>query len=360
MKKVLIVLVVLIVVVVGLLVWKGTSSNPIKTVLKTDPFTNKSKDGFAWGVTTRAHALANFSPEVWATQTKLAKELGSGYVRVNWENDGYLNGVRNAVGLNLAMIDGIIQNGMRPYIVLNQVGDLTKSADPYTDGYNLANEIAVAAKGQVDYYQLENEVTSWTLKGSQYPGEKADQYDTAKSEKLIAWLKGANAGIKAGDPQAKTVVTGQWIQYGFLQMIADANVNYDVIGWDWFSDMGLMSEKKLSDGTSITDKLKSFNKPLMLVEVGQRPDGNKSSGFKMDEAKQVAFIDSMAEWAHTSAAFKGFFAFELTDLPNHGPDGYIDRYGLVQFEPGSAGVAKMDHLRPAYTTYKNLVAKYSK
>lgn len=313
------------------------------------PNLNKKTNSFVWGVTARPHAINKYNTKDWTKLVGYAKDLGVNYVRLNWESD-----VRDPMKFNKATISEIEKQGMKPYVVITQTGDMTKSADPYTDGYNRAYTITKAVKGRVDYYQLENEITSWSLKGAEFSGDKADQYDETKSQKIIQWLKGTNAGVKAGDPEAKTVVAGQWIQYSFLQMIADGGVDYDIIGWDWFSDMGLIQDNKLDDGSNIMDKLKTFNKPIMLVEVGQRPDGST-----MDQDKQAKYISDMAEWAHGSGLIKGFFAFELTDGIPVSAKIPIEVYGLVEAKRLSTGKGAIVGPRKAYATYKDIIAKYS-
>lgn len=358
MKNFLIVLFVLILVSLGgYFGWRyynqsqATDSPTIKA--------RTTKDGFIWGVTTRPHALARYSDKIWQKQVAFASNLGVGYVRTGWEPEGWYNGKLDPIGLSQALIKEIETQGMRTYLGFGENGKITDSTNPYQDGYDLANQIASANKGHVDYYQLANEISSESLKGAEFPGDETSQYDLEKYQKIKDWLNGAIDGVKKADPQAKTVVVGQWTQIAFFDMLSEDGVNYDIIGWDWFSDMGLMKDVKISDGTYLVDKLKSFNKPVILAEVGQRPDGNKTTGFTMNEDKQDQFISEMANWAHGSGFIKGFFAFELTDLTNYGKGGYIDRYGLVAFKRNKQGVGVMTGLRKAYSSYAAIVTKYS-
>lgn len=360
MKKFL--LIFLVLAILGLSGYFGWRYFNQKSAVATPEVTTPATpaDNFIWGVTTRPNALAKYYPTRWQEQIKLAKDLGIGYVRIDWEPDAWIDGKQDPVGFNDILTAEITKQGMRPYLNFGQNGKITASATAYQDGYDLATRITTANKGKIDYYQLGNEISSESLKGGQYPGDKTDQYDLAKYAKIRDWLKGAEAGIKAADPKAKTVVVGQWTQTAFFDMLQKDGVNFDIIGWDWFSDMNLMKDVKLSDKTLLTEKLQSYNKPVMLVEVGQRPDGNKDKGFTMNEDKQVQFISDMANWAHGSGFITGFFAFELTDVTNFAPGGYVDRYGLVDYERNDGGVGVMDHLRKAYSTYAAIVKKYSK
>ncbi|OGD57201.1 hypothetical protein A2V71_02185 [Candidatus Berkelbacteria bacterium RBG_13_40_8] len=139
-------------------------------------------------------------------------------------------------------------------------------------------------------------------------------------------------------------------------MLRRDKVDYDIIGWDWFSDMGFMADAKLFDGTSLVDKLKTFNKPIFLAEVNQRPEG--SGGQQgMPEQKQADFISKMAEWAYNSGIVRGFMVLELTDVPNTGAD-FTDYYGLVAAAKNSSGMGIPGEPRQAYDVYKEIISKY--
>lgn len=359
MKNFLIVLFVLILVSAGgYFGWRYYNQSQA-----TDSPTVKArttKDGFIWGVTTRPHALSRYHPTLWKNQVGLASDLEVNYVRIDWEPEGRYNGKIDPIGLSHALIKEVEAQKMRIYLSFGENGKITGSSNPYQDGYDLANQVVGANKGHVDYYQLANEISSESLRGAEFPGDKTSEYDLEKYAKIRDWLNGAIDGVKKADPQAKTVVVGQWTQIAFFDKLQEDGVNFDIIGWDWFSDMGLMKDVKISDGTYLVDKLKSFNKPVILAEVGQRPDGNKEDGFVMDEDKQNQFISEMANWSHDSGFIKGFFAFELTDVTNYDKGGYIDRYGLVACEKSKSGVGAVDHLRKVYSSYTDIVRKYSK
>lgn len=358
MKKLL--LVFLVLAIIGLGGYFGWRYYDQSQANVTTTVNTPKKSTFVWGVTTRAFALGKFTDKQWQTQVKLARNLGVEYLRISWEPEGWYNSKLDPSGLNQALITEIEKQDMEPYLIFGENGKMTASETPYQDGYDLAYKIGSLNKGKVDYYQLGNEISSEPLKGGEFPGDVESQYDLEKYAKIRDYLKGAIAGLDKADPAAKTVVVGQWTQTAFFDMLQKDEVDYDVIGWDWFSDMGLMKDVKISDGTALTSKLQSFNKPIMLVEVGQRPDGDKTKGFVMDEDKQLKFISDMAEWAQGAGFIKGFFAFELTDLVNYGPGGYADRYGLVGVSKNTAGKIRIIGTRKAYDAFAAIVNKYSK
>lgn len=352
MKNLVLILAILVVLIVG--GWFGFNKFSEFSHART-----AKKEPFLWGVTMRPGALGNYDAKVWNGQLKLAKELGVGYVRITWQHDAYWKKKADAVAFHDNVIKAITENGLSTYLVIEANPDVLELDDPYYEGYNNAYQIASHYKGKIKYYQLLNEAGSVALNNGNPSGDKIEDYDPQKYEKVREWIKGASAGINKADPDAYRVITNQWIHYGFLELITKDKVDYDIIGWDWFSDMGLMSENKLDDGVNILEKLKKYNKPIILAEVNQRPE-EKDGDFAQDEPKQAKFIEDMATWAYNSGVIKGLIVLELVDVVNTGKD-FIDRYGLVAAErTGSvdSGKGKITEPRKAYNTLQELIKTY--
>lgn len=344
MKKILTILVVLAVVAVG--GWFGLKQYR-KWLVKKEPF--------VWGVTVRPHAIGKFSKSTWNKQLQLAKGLGVNYVRMSWQYDAYFNSKLDPFGFHDNIIGMNEKQKLKTYMVIEANPDVLEVKDPYMDGYNSAFQIAAKFKGRIKYYQLLNESASVALKSPDNSGEKEEDYDSEKYVKARDWIKGASDGIKKADSSAYRVVTDQWTHTAFFDMLVKDKVDFDIIGWDWFSDMGLMQDKKLGDGTLIIDKLKSFNKPIILAEVNARPEGrNGQKG--QDEDKQSEFIKNMAQFAKDSN-LKGFIVLELLDVTNTGR-GYTDYYGIVNTTEKNNGVGTIGEAKKAYNTYKEIIVKY--
>lgn len=310
---------------------------------------NKEDNKFLWGITVRPHALGSYSAKVWDRQLKLVKDLGVQYIRLTWQNDGW----PTPFEFHDPIIDRTKKQGFEIYLVLEALPHVLEQKDPYMDGYNNGFQIASHYKGKIKYYQLLNEAASTALKGGEYSGESESDYDPDKYAKVRDWLKGASEGISKADPKAKKIINDQWTHYAFFDMIARDGIDYDILGWDWFSDMGLMSEKTLSDGEKILMKLEKFDKPIFLVEVNARPEGvNGQKG--QDEEKQAEFIKNMAEYALGQKSIKGFFILELIDVTNSGR-GYTDYYGIVSAVAKKNGVGVIGKPRKAFEVLKEII-----
>lgn len=324
--------------------WASTTGHSQKTITAEN-----YQEPFMWGATLRPNALGKYSDEIWVKHLKVAQDLGIGWVRIGYDHNVDLSYHDN-------QFKYIKQKGFDIYLVIEPQGDFEKVKNPYKDGLEKCSPIAAHFKDTIKYYQVMNEAGSNAIKGEQYSGENEADYDQAKYERTRDWIKGCSEGIQKQDPNAYRVVTSQWLQTAFFKKLQDDGVNYDIIGWDWFSDMGFMGDKKLSDGTLLIDKLKSFDKPLILAECNQRPEGeNGQEGQPL--TLQANFIEKMANWAYEND-LKGFYVLELLDVPNSGK-GYIDYYGLVRVKKSPTGAYIPAEPRPAFEVYKKIIAQYS-
>lgn len=358
MKKFLVVLIVLIVIGGGgYFIWnkyfnKITASN--------------YKEPFMWGVTMRPAALGRYNLKIWRDQLEYAQDLGVKHARIVWDFNAVYNGKNDAFKFHDEVIDEMEKAGVSPVIAFDADPGMFVVDDPYYDGYSKGFQIASHYKGKVKFYQLSNEVSSVPLKGGEFSGEKEEHYDTEKYQKTIAWLKGASEGVKKADAKAYRMICGHWLNTAFFDMINRDKIDYDIIGWDWYGDMDMMGEKKLEDGTMLVDRLKKFNKPVIIAEINQKPEG-KDGQDGQDEEKQAEFISNMAEWAYNSGVIKGFIVLELIDSRVVTEEKtFIDRLGLVQAEKdvvdkktGKITTLKITEPRKAFEVYKGIISKYS-
>lgn len=355
MKKFLIVLLALIVGgTVGYLVYRYffQEKKGGDNFRKSDAYiTTDYNEPFMWGVTMRPNGLGNYHNSIWVKQLKVASALGIKWIRFGWSHDA-----PDEFAYHDEIIDYIKKWDLEPYLVIEPSKKFEKVKDPYSDGYDNALKIAKHYQGKIKYYQIMNESGSNALKGPEYSGENESDYDEEKYERTKEWIRGAIAGVEEGDPNAYKVITSQWLQTGFLEKLKKDNIDYDIIGWDWFSDMGFLGDKKLASGTPLIDKLKSFGKPLILAEINQRPDG-KDGQDGQNEEKQAEFIKNMADWS-VKNGLKGFLVLELLDIPNSGK-GYTDHYGIMGVTKSSGGSYVPGNPRKAYEVYKEIIKKYS-
>lgn len=338
MKKIWLYLVLIVVVILGgLFIYLTLTSRAILPK-------------FMWGVTANPDSVRKYSSKSWKQEMTYITKLGVGWVRVGYDN---------SVAGRAAKYDNIVtaanENKVNVILQIDSTKPISQIDNPYADGQKVGTEVATAFKGRVHYYQILNELGGTALKSGNMSGEKESDFDSIKYQKIRDWVDGATTAIKGIDPSAKTIITFHWTHYAMLDMLVRDNVKYDILGWDWYSDMGLMQDKKIADGTLLIDKLKSYNKPIILAEVNYQP---KNPGSATDEAGQVKFIQQMADWARSTEAIKGFFVQELADAAPFGTQ-KASYFGLVKVKPiPDSSSYDFGDLKPAFMAYKDLVAKY--
>ena len=352
MKNFLIVFLALIVGLVGgyfgwryYVNWSSTAGHSQKTITSEN-----YQEPFMWGVNVNPSALRKYSLESWNKQLKYVNQLGASWIRLSFDNEP-----SNKFEIYDEMIKAAEERQINIFLGLGSSKPIETIDNTYNDGYNIADEISKHYKGKIKYYQLMSEQGSGAS-NQNVSGEKESDYDPQKYEKVREWMKGASTAIRKNDQAAYIVITDQWLHTAYFEMLIRDKIDFDIIGWDWFGDMGLMEDKKLEDGTLLIDKIKSFKKPIILAEVNGRPDPKKG----MNEQKQSDFIKQMADWAYNSGFIKGFFVHELVDLRPTEDKPQGDFYGLMEFKKSSDGGYTFGDKRMAFNTYLEIIAKYTK
>lgn len=339
MKKFLIVLVILIVAGIGAyLGWSISKNGKIEV-----PF---AKPKFIWGVTVNQSALGKYSNGAYQKELDLMNQLGVSWERINFDFD--------ATGrdkIYTSIVDQAKEKNINVYVALESSIPIEEIDQPYADGAQVGAAAAKLFKDKVGYYQILNEQGGMTLKEGEN-GEKESDYDLAKYKKVKDWTNGAVSALRENGSKAKVVITVHWTHTAYVDMILKDKVDFDILGWDWYADMGLMNEKKLTDGTLLVDKLRSYKKPIILAEV------NGTATDKQDA--QADFIANMAEWAYNSGFIKGFFVHELTDTAEW-PGRKANFFGLVKVKKIPGGTYSYDFGDPkdAFYAYQKVISKYS-
>lgn len=302
-------------------------------------------DGFLWGVTVNPDSVRKYNKKMFVDELDLVNRLGAQWIRI-----GYDYTAKSRLSKYGTIIDESLAKKINVVLMIDSSSPVTGLTDPYADGQKVATEVATNFKGKVKYYQILNEQGGTTIKGAQYPGEKETDFDPVKYQKVVAWDNGAIATIRKIDPSAKIIITCHWTHYAYIDMIMRDKVDFDILGWDWYSDMGPMKDKKIVDGTLLVDKLRSYNKPIILSEVNWTP----TNGERFNEPEQSDFIQSMAQWAKSTNYIKGFFVHELVDSAPFGTQ-KANYFGLVKFKQISIGIYDYGDLKQAFTTYGSVI-----
>lgn len=288
-----------------------TPTNTTVTAPPPEP-TPSSRAEIVWGMNmlsipypyeSRGQALTELRP-MWDTQIATLKKAGVTMVRLggHTQHFTYLD----------ELIPKFTQAGIRVLLVLEDLEVSADDADEYAHGYAFGKEVVGRYRDSIDYYQLANEIGGYPIKGPQYHGISIDDYDPHRLDRQLGFIDGAEQAISELDAEAKKVVVINSVHTGIIEEAIKRGVDFDIIGWNWFSDFGTELENKVLNETtgetfSFLKTLKSFGKPLWVTEANRR-EGIEQVG----EAAQAAFIDQAAEIA-VKSGFTGFFPYLIVD-----------------------------------------------
>lgn len=288
-------------------------------------------------------AYAPYNRDNLIAQLNWALQLGAVDVRSNAEDN--LKDTDDFV--NLA-----IERGLNPMLIIEPfLNDFFNQAT-YNQGYNYAKTIAQRYRGKVRYYQLGNEASGVAIKPT-FPGNKKTDYDEGKYAIMMPWLKGLSEGVRDADPVAYRMISANWLGVGVMDRLVEDNVQFDLIGWNWYSDMGTDLIKEV-DGQefSIPEYLKKYTKEFWVVELNRQGgtlDGN--------EQAQADYLKTFITNAVSHNNLGGVFVFPLTDLcPDIGHS--LGHMGIIRLQKFADQSCAENGKKPAFDVIKDLFAKF--
>lgn len=299
------------------------------------------RSDFIWGVNGHNRMYEAYPEKYAEKQVKLAAELGVKLYRFNFnpktsddlEYLHYMVSLCEAYGMDMMLV--MDDAGLFPD---NPQYSKSKENDYIEALTGRATMIASLFKDRIKYIQVFNELDIHCLvAGSGGNGDHIDQYNKDWLQIFAKRTKAVVDAIKAEAPQIKTCVNISYVHTGWFDYLAsyEGGVEFDVIGLDWYSDMGILRV--------ILNKLATYSqKEIIVCETNIVNGENGNDGAYLEQVMNEAYN-------HSSGKVKGMFFYELLDELN-----YQDReryYGLVNCERnGEIGTVK-----PAYTRVQKLL-----
>jgi hypothetical protein len=117
-----------------------------------------------------------------------------------------------------------------------------------------------------------------------------------------------------------------WLHYGFLKMCESYGVKFDVVAYQWYSDMEAPAAKS-HNIPDITRKLSSLfpNKPIWFTEFNFRYKANSST----NETDQNAFVTKFIAKCKANPQVKVAIVYQLFDEPYKGTQ--ERSYGILKW-----------------------------
>lgn len=311
------------------------------------------KKVFKWGVYTNAFAGNDeddpYQPQKTDEQIKILKDLGTKLVRTNFE---FYQG-KPYTEVNNDFIGKLLANNFEVVLTVEPPNVKT-----YDDAYKIGKETAEQYKGKIHYYQLFNEVAGTAIK-SGHPGNKLSDYDLLKYTEIKNITKGLADGITAGDSKAKKIISSNWVATAIVDELIKDDVSFDIVGWNWYSDMGddptaASQEKEIINiPKHFTDQRKEF----WIVETNIGEDITP-----VLEQKQDDYLKALALKVKNSGLITGFIVFRLTDLDDK--QSKDKGQGIIRLKRTSGTLYSadgktyaFDQAKKFFETYKKIIAE---
>lgn len=342
-----------------------------KSVRKAPSRPIELPEDFIWGI--NGHPITNHDYAVGSIQHQidLLKEHQLEYYRVDITtfDDGTVNN-------NPAKFDELLKlskkEGIKilPIIKIDrQLADYSHTTEQaYTLGKKQAFGFASKYGSYFEYYELGNEQENKVILKDRN-GTSTSHYDENRFKVLVWYFKGMVDGIKEAYPDAKIMITGGWLHWGYFELLEQENFDYDVISWHWYSNMGSMYKAKYGGG-NVMDSLKTkFNKPIWITEINKK-DGSRDGSYQ----EQAYWVEYYMEELDRQRDIKAFILYELYDEPYLYDKSWAGpgeaSYGIVSFktspkEPNNIAYKpvsntlkfKIEEIKHGYEDYVYMVYK---
>jgi len=247
----------------------------------------------------------------------------------------------------IEVLSKLKSNNISTLLVLMQTG--LKGLDAqgiYQASFDQGKNFATKYGDIISVVEISNEADNKILLPGDLTGLKEADYDLAKAQKIIAGIKGFSDGLKAVKPAVKVSISVSYIHFYYLQLLQDNNVNYDIIGCHWYSNMGDITNARPPVGNALLRVSQQFKKPIWITEFNY----GKGS-LKVTFEKQKEYLYKTIPQIISQGIISGFFIYELYDQPELRPRYPLETsYGLIKKDSTGRMMEK-----DAYAGYKQVI-----
>lgn len=290
-------------------------------------------NNFIWGI--NGHPLTNVDYTVGSIESQLAllKEHQLEYYRIDitTDEDGIINTYPDKFD---ELIEKANQLQIRILPIIKIDNHLDKFNISAEEAYDLGKrQMAGFIKNygkHFEYYELGNEQENKIINANSN-GMYMTDYDAVKFKVLLSYLKGMTESLKRIQPEANTMISAGWLHWGYFDLLQSAGLDFDIISYHWYSNMGSMFKSRY-ENVNIIDTLNAkYNKPIWITEINK-----KDGSIHHTEEAQALWVDYFMHELDHQSNVKAFFIYELYDEPNLKHQSWAGEgeanYGIVQWE----------------------------
>jgi hypothetical protein len=160
--------------------------------------------------------------------------------------------------------------------------------------------------------EVGNELDIPAMIGGHPIGHEADHYLPALTERYAELLRGILEEIAAGAPAVRTMVNFAQSHTGWLRLLAERGVPFDLIGWHLYvNEAGYGDDREHgSDYRSTLARLAGLGRDIWITEVNRHEGSGPRDAFAREQA---LVIDRLAGEMYGHPRVGAFIIYELFD-----------------------------------------------
>lgn len=303
---------------------------------------------FLWGVNTHCDFYPVYRRSNAEEQLKLIRDMGCGIVRTNFYNfdfsDFYVP-LANACGLKVMLVvDGQMRNPIDNYDTAAEFELYRKIAERYDGSHGF---------GKIDFIQISNEVDVFlsTFNPNFGDGETVEEFPQPMMQAVYERFANAAAGIRAAKNDVKIVINAGWKHYGMFLYMKEKGIDFDLIGWDWYTDMSRAMAREGKRAFQLAETLHElFGKDIIVCETNFWTD----TAIDDDDVSNWDELFDIINDVMTYPYIKGLIIYECCDEMPFEPEGGFNReahFGLIKADKQG----NMLGVKPVYHKLKDYI-----
>lgn len=268
-----------------------------------------SRKDFSWGINGHNYYYKSYPIRSVEEQIDLAAELGVTIYRFN------LN-PKSPADLDYLdiVVDLVERYGMKLMLVMD---DNTASPDILRMRYETVAKRYNGKNGHgtIPYIQVFNEVDVWCMNAKDFSDKPAiegdgtlpSHYSHKALEQMLPRFKAAIAGVKAGNPQCKTIINISYMHTYLFDYLKDHGVKWDITGLDWYANMG--------EYDKILKRVQGrYSQDIFICETNIWPF---NAGMQQEYENDTTFLpNAMRHVYRNYPRVKAMIFYELLDEPD--------------------------------------------
>ncbi len=303
---------------------------------------------FYWGLNGHPLTQQDFNRSTWDDQIKYLKDLNVNIYRIDVlvDDDGK---ARKEIDF-IDILNKLKDNKIKSMPTVIPLGINGSKIQQYDQSFSQGQSFCQKYGSYFDVIEVGNEEDNASIINGSVDGSKLAHYNNNKLNNIIVKLKGFIDGAKSVKPSLKVSLSLSWVHFGYLDVLDQNKINYDIIGYHWYSNMGDPINTRTQYGNVLRMVSEKYKRPIWITEFNYF-QGTTKADFQKENQYFVKTISNII----SQHVVQGLFVYELFDQPalrQQRPS--ESNYGLI-YKNDTGSYSKKD----IYDSYKEIIAANS-